>query len=204
MNCQNGDGGGSWVGQSNFPPSETSGCKRGCKKCRGFKGYLSRKACLAEIRGELPSPRGISRDNFAGTIFRGSCLAFFLGRNRRKKSTGKFTGHNKIQIRIWEFRIPKIGKREVWGQKTPTSDRPGKGRFESKNPHFLVVPVERCGFLDSTHLFLWGDRKWELFDPERAETLFSNCGDFDFCRGSVDSQILSAPPTLLGLPHMGV
>ena len=33
-------------------------------------------------------------------------------------------------------KIPKIGKRGFQGQKTPISQCPRKGRFESKNPHF--------------------------------------------------------------------
>ena len=42
-------------------------------------------------------------------------------------------------------KIPKIGKRGFWGQKTPISHRPRKGHFESKNSHFPCGALKRNG-----------------------------------------------------------
>ena len=92
--------------------------------------------------------------------------------------------------------IPKIGKRGFRARKAPISDRPRKGCFESKNPHFSTGYHKENGDFWTQSAHFWGDRKWELFDPE---TLFSRFGDFDPCRGSADSQQKTDSDTFLTL-----
>ena len=72
------------------------------------------------------------------------------------------------------------------GQKTPVSQCPRKGRFESKNPHFSTgLQKENGDFLTQIALF-WGIGKWEFLTPKPS---FPDFGDFDPCTGPTRSQV---------------
>ena len=55
------------------------------------------------------------------------------------------------------------------------SQCPGKGRFESKNPHFSTGLHKENGDFSTQSALFRGIGKWELFDPE---SLFSRFWGF--------------------------
>ena len=82
-------------------------------------------------------------------------------------------------------KIAKIGKRGFRGQKTPISQCPRNGRFESKKSPFLYrAPQGKWGFLDKTPIS--GTLGHGSFLTPKPS--FPDFGDFDPCRGQTLSQ----------------
>ena len=81
----------------------------------------------------------------------------------------------------YRARNPKNREKRVSESKTPIPRHPGKGRTESKNPHFPCSALYRNGdFLTQSALFLWGGREMGFLTLKPS---FPNFGDFGPVRG---------------------
>ena len=93
--------------------------------------------------------------------------------------------------------IAKSGKGGFRGQKTPISQCPRNGRFESKNPHFPCGDLQRNGdSFQSAHF--WDTGKWEFFDTRLARGMMG--GDMQVGGAQFPEHLLHSHPAATSPP----